>query len=1133
MSTSTLINDAQSALCVDPSVKDLLKRKVYDDTVKTMQGLDKRPKYRLNQALTPEQCNAVRGAYPEFQIEFAGTQLASHAVAAGLRGLELEYLYMQVPFGSICYDIGGNFPVHMLKGRSYVHCCNPALDARDLARNENYRITIANYLSRFESKSGEDAVWGRRKKKMQKPLPAFQKSCFERYAADVAEVTCSHTFQTCPVSPPEGREDIYATSLHPLYDIPVDELAPALLRKGVKVLHAPLHFSEDLILGATEGTLTEIDGVFQRFGDVLTFSFLEESSLVYTHSFRNVCDYITRTFFVADTRHAYMKEFRARRVDTVFCSFIRIDTFCLYRSVFKTESFSAFSDSMDAAWEFKKKKAMLEAARPVFRDTAMFNIYFPKSKNKVCLPIFSVKSVSHSPVVTKHILIDKDFYWTVLNHIMTYPDNRTDFRTVMSFIESVRSRVVINGTTTASQWDVDKSHLKDIALSIMLIAKLEKLKVSIIEKRIKVERQGLVALLKEFMQGILDEYTVSLAEWVVNKGWVKSVDQVLEVSIPEFVKTFRDHFSCELGGIASYREVSVEEHLMTANRYYQKVSDLVEKNPTIAFDIEKFQTYCENLGVDVNTATEFVDAITSGTAGITLSQQPDVERRTAETLASGSSYVDEGDDGMNELICLSDRAPVNRSTVLKEMSNNIVIFEGTLPKRSTFVAAPEDPEEIIAVDELHGRLVGDFLSLQKPINIVYTGDVQICQMKNYLDYLSASLVACVSNLKKYLQDQWIQRGEKFQKIGIWDNQDRKWIVIPPKKKHAWGLALEVNGDQRTVIISYDEHDNPILEKKYVRLAVSTDTYLFSVVSMLGFLRTQDQVKPTARITLVDGVTGCGKTGEILSRFNPKEDLILVQGREASEMIRRRANSKAPTSGTRDNIRTFDSFIMNRKPGTFKTLWIDEGLMVHPGLINFCLNLSGCQQAFVYGDRKQIPFINRVMNFAVPENLAKLCHDEIEYRDVTKRCPVDVTHFLNGVYERPIVTTSNVQHSLSTKSIEGRSRFVLLKDEISQGKVVTFTQDEKDYLIKIGYNAVNTVHEVQGETYRDVSLVRMTATPVSIIAKGSPHLTVALSGHTNSLCYYTVLADVVSTEIEKCQNMPSFLLDMYTADRLTK
>lgn len=226
------------------------------------------------------------------------------------------------------------------------------------------------------------------------------------------------------------------------------------------------------------------------------------------------------------------------------------------------------------------------------------------------------------------------------------------------------------------------------------------------------------------------------------------------------------------------------------------------------------------------------------------------------------------------------------------------------------------------------------------------------------------------------------------------------------------------------------------------------------------------------------------------------------------------------------MRTFDSFVMNRIQRSYDILWIDEGLMVHPGLVNFVVNMSHCKQCFIFGDRFQIPFINRVMNFSIPDHLAKLCYDDIESRNMTKRCPLDVTKLLNDIYGRAITSTSRVRRSMAATVIPGKARFALEKDRIGDRKILTFTQDDKDYLTKLGYDSVQTVHEVQGETYEHVALIRCTPTPVTIIAKNSPHVTVALSRHTMSLHYYTVVNDVVATDIAQLQSFNDFLLEMY-------
>ena len=163
--------------------------------------------------------------------------------------------------------------------------------------------------------------------------------------------------------------------------------------------------------------------------------------------------------------------------------------------------------------------------------------------------------------------------------------------------------------------------------------------------------------------------------------------------------------------------------------------------------------------------------------------------------------------------------------------------------------------------------------------------------------------------------------------------------------------------------------------------------------------------------------GCGKTAEIIARVNWKTDLVLTPGREAAAMIRRRACAlhKSPVA-TSDNVRTFDSFVMNRKIFKFDAVYVDEGLMVHTGLLNFALKISGCKKAFVFGDAKQIPFINRVMNFDYPKELRTLIVDNVERRYVTHRCPRDVTSFLNTIYKAAVATTSPVVHSVAPKII---------------------------------------------------------------------------------------------------------------------
>jgi hypothetical protein len=163
---------------------------------------------------------------------------------------------MQVPFGSLTYDIGGNFSAHLFKGRDYVHCCMPNLDVRDIARHEGHKEAIYSYVNRL--------------KRQQRPVPEYQRAAFNNYAENPHFVHCDKPFQQCELMTANGT-DTYAVALHSIYDIPVEEFGSALLRKNVKTCFAAFHFHENMLLDCDTVTLEEIGATFQKSGDNLSF----------------------------------------------------------------------------------------------------------------------------------------------------------------------------------------------------------------------------------------------------------------------------------------------------------------------------------------------------------------------------------------------------------------------------------------------------------------------------------------------------------------------------------------------------------------------------------------------------------------------------------------------------------------------------------------------------------------------------------------------------------------------------------------------------------------------------------------------------------------------------------------------
>ena len=1094
-------------------VNDLAKRRLYDTAVDEFNARDRRPKVNFSKVVSEEQTLIATKAYPEFQITFYNTQNAVHSLAGGLRSLELEYLMMQIPYGSLTYDIGGNFASHLFKGRAYVHCCMPNLDVRDIMRHEGQKDSIELYLSRLERGN--------------KHVPNFQKEAFDRYAEMPNEVVCHDTFQTCRHSQECYTGRVYAIALHSIYDIPADEFGAALLRKNVHVCYAAFHFSENLLLEDSHVNLDEINACFQRDGDRLTFSFASESTLNYSHSYSNILKYVCKTYFPASNREVYMKEFLVTRVNTWFCKFSRIDTFLLYKGVaHKGVDSEQFYKAMEDAWHYKKTLAMCNSERILLEDSSSVNYWFPKMRDMVIVPLFDI-SLETSKRTRKEVLVSKDFVYTVLNHIRTYQAKALTYSNVLSFVESIRSRVIINGVTARSEWDVDKSLLQSLSMTFFLHTKLAVLKDDLLISKFALGP-------KTVSQHVWDEISLafgnafpSIKERLINRKLIKITENALEIRVPDLYVTFHDRLVSEYKMSVDMPVLDIRKKMEETEEMYNALSELSVLKNSDKFDVDVFSQMCQSLEVDPMTAAKVIVAVMSNESGLTLTFEQPTEANVALALQDSEKA--------------SDGALVVTSRDVEEPSIKGSMARGELQLAGLSGDVPESSytrsEEIESLEQFHMATASSLIHKQM-CSIVYTGPLKVQQMKNFIDSLVASLSAAVSNLVKILKDTAAIDLETRQKFGVLDVASKRWLVKPSAKNHAWGVVETHARKYHVALLEHDEF-GIITCDNWRRVAVSSESVVYSDMAKLRTLRRLlkdgEPHVSSAKVVLVDGVPGCGKTKEILSRVNFEEDLILVPGRQAAEMIRRRANASGIIVATKDNVRTVDSFLMNYGKGArcqFKRLFIDEGLMLHTGCVNFLVEMSLCDIAYVYGDTQQIPYINRVTGFPYPAHFAKLEVDEVETRRTTLRCPADVTHFLNQRYEGHVMCTSSEKKSVSQEMVSGAASINPVSKPL-KGKILTFTQSDKEALLSRGYADVHTVHEVQGETYADVSLVRLTPTPVSIIARDSPHVLVSLSRHTKSLKYYTVVMDPLVSIIRDLERVSSYLLDMYKVDAGTQ
>nr|QWC36511.1 polyprotein [Bemisia tabaci bromo-like virus 3] len=269
--------------------------------------------------------------------------------------------------------------------------------------------------------------------------------------------------------------------------------------------------------------------------------------------------------------------------------------------------------------------------------------------------------------------------------------------------------------------------------------------------------------------------------------------------------------------------------------------------------------------------------------------------------------------------------------------------------------------------------------------------------------------------------------------------------------------------------------------------------LFQSQKKLSVLESLDLTSCASSYTLVEGVPGCGKTTELISRSDSR-DLILTVTRSTAEEIR----ARLPTDKRSMEVRTLDSYILNSQKN-YDVVWLDEALMLHPGEIDFVALLSKASTIYLYGDSHQLGFIPRVSGYHLSYNITTSV-SSIELRSLSYRCPLDVATLFSPVYSTKFFSTSPVINSIRILNIANLSAVPSIPDV----KYLVFTQEEKQTLAP-KYPNVNTIHEVQGQTFSKVFLVRVRATRLALY-DSEPHHLVALTRHKISFVYYTTVPD---------------------------
>ncbi|AHJ89005.1 putative replicase [Cassava Ivorian bacilliform virus] len=238
---------------------DSLATKLAEDQIEYQK---RSQKVYVRQMLTVQEGEKIRKRFGgAFDLALTQEFVAPHSFAAALRTCETLECLDFFPQGQVL-DFGGSWLFHWQRGHQ-VHSCCPVLDIRDACRHQERIVHMQKLVLKRPSKF--------------EALPA----------ADF----CTLRAEECKVQCP------YAICIHGAYDMGFETMCKAMNRHGTVLLRGTMMFDSEMLL-YKEGFMADLNCVWSISGDRISFDFRDESTLSYTHSFKNVKSFLTDQAFV-------------------------------------------------------------------------------------------------------------------------------------------------------------------------------------------------------------------------------------------------------------------------------------------------------------------------------------------------------------------------------------------------------------------------------------------------------------------------------------------------------------------------------------------------------------------------------------------------------------------------------------------------------------------------------------------------------------------------------------------------------------------------------------------------------------------------------------------------------------------
>lgn len=256
----------------------------------------------------------------------------------------------------------------------------------------------------------------------------------------------------------------------------------------------------------------------------------------------------------------------------------------------------------------------------------------------------------------------------------------------------------------------------------------------------------------------------------------------------------------------------------------------------------------------------------------------------------------------------------------------------------------------------------------------------------------------------------------------------------------------------------------------------------------------DKLSVKTKFLFISGVPGCGKTYYIMKNHSDT-DLVLSATKAGAMEFREKA-TKQKKPDVMNRYRTVYSYLYNDTK-EYDVVWIDEAMMLHPGMIFAIAILTKCKTMHMIGDHKQIPYYTRIDYPSRYHVFSKIFPIDKELT-TSYRCPQDVADYMKRYYKN-FSSKSKIIKSLSKLYVSGVSEIPQSYDAY-----LTFTQSDKQLLIR-DFTNVYTIHEYQGKQAKKICLFRGSPTPIKTYDSIEHHI-VGLTRHTEKFLYASVVMD---------------------------